>query len=66
MYEIKEWNEEIDLSEFYAEASRRGFVNNDSYESMIKPFEDLPNTTILLLYYNNEVVGTAISHPFDE
>ena len=66
MYEIKEWNESIDLSDFYAEARKRGLHNNDSHESMIKPFEDLPNTTVLLLYYNNEVVGTAISHPFDE
>lgn len=64
MYEIKEWNEQIDLSEFYAEASRRGFHNNDSYESMIKPFEDVEDTKILILHYNGKAVGSSISHPF--
>ena len=64
MYTMKEWNENLDLSEFYDEARKRGYHNNDSYESMIQPFENLDDTKILILYYNNMAVGSSISHPF--
>lgn len=64
MYTIKEWNENLDLSEFYDEARKRGYHNNDSYESMIQPFENLDDTKILILYYNGIAVGSSISHPF--
>jgi len=64
MYTVKEYHPKMDLNQFYEEARKRNYHNNDSYESMIKPFEDLPDTKIFILYYNNRVVGTSISHPF--
>lgn len=64
MYTVKEYREGMDLSSFYEEARKRKRHNNDSYESMIKPFEGLPDVKILLLYYGSIPVGCSISEPF--
>ena len=64
MYTLKEYYPEMDLSQFYEEARKRNYHNNDSYESMIKPFEDMHSKKILILSYNDKIVGSSISHPF--
>jgi len=40
MYKIIPWSEDLDLSNFYAEADRRGFVNNASQKAMIDCFRN--------------------------
>ena len=35
MYKIVSWSEDLDLTEFYAEAERRGFANNSSQKAMV-------------------------------
>jgi hypothetical protein len=64
MFKVVNWTPDLDITDFYDEAKKRGYHNNDSYESMIKPFEDLEDTKILILYYDNKTVGCSISHPF--
>ena len=38
MYKMVEWNETLDLEEFYQEAERRGHRNNANQKSMIASF----------------------------
>ena len=64
MYTLKEYHPEMDLSQFYEEARKRNYHNNDSYESMIKPFEDIPDSRVLILFYNDVPVASSVSHPF--
>ena len=40
MYKVSKWNELLDLSDFYAEAERRGFKNNSSQTAMIDCFRN--------------------------
>ena len=37
MYKIVPWNKDLDLTDFYKEAEKRGFVNNASQRAMIDP-----------------------------
>ena len=40
MHKMVQWNKDLDLSEFYNEAGRRGFVNNASQKVMIDCFQN--------------------------
>ena len=40
MYKMVEWNETLDLEEFYQEAERRGHRNNANQKSMIDCFKN--------------------------
>ena len=66
MYKIIPWAPELDLTEFYAEASRRGFVNNSSQKAMIDCFRDEREWCVGVLYYNDKAVGSVGAHSIDE
>lgn len=66
MYKIIPWTPELDLTEFYAEAGRRGFVNNASQKSMIDCFRNEREWCVWILYYNNKAVGSVGAHSIDE
>ena len=38
MFNLVEWSPNLDLTQFYAEATRRGFINNASQKAMIDCF----------------------------
>jgi len=40
MFNLVEWTPQLDLTEFYAEATSRGFVNNSSQKAMIDCFNN--------------------------
>jgi len=40
MYELIEFSPSLDLSDFYAEAERRGHVNNSSQKVMVDCFRN--------------------------
>lgn len=66
MYKIIPWTPELDLADFYAEAARRGFVNNSSQQAMIDCFSKEREWCVWILYYNDQAVGSVAAHSIDE
>jgi hypothetical protein len=66
MYQITPWNESLDLTEFYAEALKRGFENNSSQAKMIDCFKKEREWAAWILFYNSKPVGSVAAHSFDE
>lgn len=65
-FEIKKWDSSLDLSEFYAKASKRGFVNNSNQKSMIDCFKNEKEWGAWILYQNSSPIGTVAAHSFDD
>jgi hypothetical protein len=66
MYEIKQWTENLDLTDFYAEAERRGFLNNSSQAAMIDCFRNEKEWAVWILYQNKKAIGSVASHSFED
>jgi hypothetical protein len=66
MYTLKEWNKDLDLSDFYLEAEKRGFVNNANQKSMIDCFNNEKSMKAWILYQDDKAVGSVVSHTFDD
>jgi len=66
MWQIVEWNQSLDLQNFYAEAERRGFVNNSSQKAMIDCFRNEREWNAWILYENNRAIGSVAAHSFDD
>lgn len=62
MINIREWNQGIDLSEFYQEASNRGYVNNSTQRIMVDSLCSEDKWNVWLLEYNNKIVGATAAH----
>jgi hypothetical protein len=65
MYSLVKWDPSLDLKEFYTEASRRGFTNNDSHFTMIERIQRERECAIWILYYNDRAVGSVAAHSLD-
>ena len=50
MYKVVEWSNNLDLTNFYSEATRRGFVNNASQKAMIDCFRNEREWNAWILY----------------
>jgi hypothetical protein len=66
MYAVKEWQPEMDLTEFYTEASRRGFINNSSKKAMIDCFRNEREWNVWILQHNNKAIGSVAAHSFED
>ena len=66
MYNIVEWSERLDLSDFYINAKLRGFENNSSQHMLVDCFNKEREKKIWILYHNNKALGSVASHSFDE
>ena len=66
MYTVIPWTEDLDLTDFYSEASRKGFVNNASQEAMIDCFKNEKHWCVWILYYNDRAVGSVAAHSMKE
>ena len=64
MYTVVNWSEDLDLTEFYAEAGRRGFVNNAGQKAMIDCFRSEPEWSAWILYQDSKAVGSVAAHSF--
>ena len=60
-----EWSEDLDLDEFYQEASKRGFENNSNRKILFDCFEKERQKSVWMLYYNNKPVGSVAAHSLD-
>jgi len=66
MYSLVKWSPDLDLTEFYAEAGRRGFVNNASRQMLIDSLTKEREWCVWILYYNNMAVGSVGAHSLPE
>lgn len=66
MYKVIPWSSDLELSAFYKEADKRGFVNNNSQQSMIDCFRNEKKWQVWILYYNDIAVGSVAAHSIDE
>lgn len=66
MYKIVEWSEQLDLTEFYSEATQRGFINNSSQKAMIDCFRNEREWNAWILYNGNRAIGSVAAHSFDD
>ena len=66
MHKIVEWSEDLDLSEFYSEATRRGFVNNANQKVMIDCFRNEREWKAGILYEGERAIGSVAAHSFDD
>jgi hypothetical protein len=65
-YKVVQWSPDLDLSEFYREAERRGFVNNSSQKMLIDSIAKEREWAVWILYHNDQAVGSVAAHSFDE
>jgi hypothetical protein len=68
---MTKWNIEIyngsqDLTEFFAEAHKKGFYNNSSLDMLYKYIDNKEETKMWLLSNNDRYVGTIVSHSLNE
>ena len=66
MFKLIEWNSNLDLTEFYNEAERRGFYNNSSREKLVDCFNNEGEKQIWILYYNDAPIGSVAAHSFED
>jgi hypothetical protein len=66
MFEIKPWSAELDLTEFYATAEAKGFVNNSSQRMLVESLAKEKNWCVWILYYNDRAIGSVGAHSFPE
>jgi hypothetical protein len=66
MFELKLYNNDIDLSDFYKEAEKKKFYNNSSQEMLIDYISKYEDAKLWLLLYDKKVVGTVVAHRLRE
>jgi hypothetical protein len=64
-YKLVPWSKDLDLTEFYAEAKRRGFTNNESQFAMVERIQREQEWAIWILYYKDKAVGSVAAHSLD-
>lgn len=66
MYEIKKYNNDLDLSFFYQRCQEKGFFNNASQKRLIDSFDRQRYFDLWILFYKNQPVGSTAVHDFDD
>jgi len=59
-YKLIKWTPELDLTEFYSEANRRGYENNNSQKTMFDCFLNEREWAGWMLEYNGKFIGGVI------
>jgi hypothetical protein len=65
-YELKPFSTEFDLTNFYAETERRGYVNNLSQKVMVDCFKNEEKSQVWILFKNDKPIGSVAAHSFPE
>jgi hypothetical protein len=65
MFNVVQWSEELELTDFYRHAASRGYKNNSSQQRMIDTFRNEKQWNAWILYYNDVAVGSVAAHSFD-
>jgi hypothetical protein len=65
-FKMVQWSPELDLSDFYATAEAKGFVNNASQKMLVDSLAKEKEWCLWILYYNNQAIGSVGAHSFPE
>jgi hypothetical protein len=65
-YKVVRWTSDLDLTEFYATAESKGFVNNSSQKMLVDSLAKEREWCVWILYYNNKAIGSVGAHSFPE
>lgn len=65
MYNLTEWSETLDLSDFYARAKQKGFENNSSQKILVDCFAAEREKQVWILYHNDIAIGSVAAHSLD-
>lgn len=66
MFKIVEYNDNLDLSQYYKNANDRGFYNNNSKKTVIDTWQHMDRWQVWFLYYNDIIVGSIAAHSLEE
>lgn len=66
MFNLVQWTPELNIDDFYREASSRGFTNNASKKAMIDCFQREREWAVWILYFKEMPVGSVAAHSFDD
>lgn len=66
MFQVVPWNNSLDLTEFYATAESKGFLNNASQKMLVDSLSKEKEWCVWILYYNDQAVGSVGAHSFPE
>jgi hypothetical protein len=62
MFKLEVYNGTQDLTEFYKQAEQRKYYNNSNHNMLIDYIAKHKDSTLILLYFNQQVVGTVVVH----
>ena len=65
-FKIVPWTAELDLTDFYATATVKGFTNNASRKMLVDSLAKEKEWCVWILYYNNTAIGSVGAHSFPE
>lgn len=66
MYEIVNWSKNLDLTEFYNLANKKGYINNSSQKMLIDCFRSEKEWNVWILYRNATPIGSVAAHSFND
>jgi hypothetical protein len=66
MWLVEKYNGTQDLTDFFIEAEKKRFFNNSNADMLLNYIEKQEDSALFLLYNNDRIVGTAISHSLKE
>jgi hypothetical protein len=66
MYKVEEYNDSLDLSDFYKLADEKGYHNNSSKEILVDTFKHYDRWATWFLSTNNQFVGSVSAHSLEE
>lgn len=66
MYRIQEYNQTLDLDDFYRLAHDRKFYNNDSKEKVVDTWKHMDRWQVWFLYFDDQIVGSIAAHSLEE
>jgi len=65
MFYLKEWNKNLDLTEFYSACKQRGFENNSSEKNMLDCRKE-KEWNAWILYKDDSAIGSVAAHSFED
>ena len=66
MYEIKEYDDSLDLNYFYDKCKKKGYSNNCSKSKLVKNLITEKEFKLWILYFNQKPIGTTALHGFED
>lgn len=66
MYKLIRWTPELDLTDFYLEAGKRGFDNNSNQKMLVDSLSKETRWAVWILYQGDRAVGSVGAHSLPE